>query len=85
VAELTPTDRGFAACRLGHEFTSLVLALLHVSGNPPRIDAALTAAHPRMAPVARAAYVHVAVVHSCPDVVQAIDLIARSTTASSTR
>jgi alkyl hydroperoxide reductase subunit F len=29
----------FAGLPLGHEFTSLVLALLHVGGHPPRIDA----------------------------------------------
>ena len=28
----------FAGIPLGHEFTSLVLALLHVSGRPPKID-----------------------------------------------
>ncbi|PHY18191.1 alkyl hydroperoxide reductase subunit F [Caulobacter sp. BP25] len=29
----------FAGLPLGHEFTSLVLALLHVGGHPPRLDA----------------------------------------------
>ncbi|HZZ31535.1 MAG TPA: thioredoxin family protein, partial [Phenylobacterium sp.] len=29
----------FAGVPLGHEFTSLVLALLHVGGHPPKIDA----------------------------------------------
>ena len=29
----------FAGLPLGHEFTSLVLALLHVSGHPPKVSA----------------------------------------------
>lgn len=33
----------FAGIPLGHEFTSLVLALLHVGGHPMKIDAALAA------------------------------------------
>ncbi|MBU4435311.1 MAG: alkyl hydroperoxide reductase subunit F, partial [Alphaproteobacteria bacterium] len=32
-------DVRFAGLPLGHEFTSLVLALLHVGGHPPKIDA----------------------------------------------
>ncbi|MBI1683963.1 alkyl hydroperoxide reductase subunit F [Caulobacter hibisci] len=32
-------DVRFAGLPLGHEFTSLVLALLHVGGHPPRLDA----------------------------------------------
>ena len=31
----------FAGVPLGHEFTSLVLALLQAGGHPPRVDAAL--------------------------------------------
>ncbi|MCB0976253.1 MAG: alkyl hydroperoxide reductase subunit F [Acidimicrobiales bacterium] len=39
----TGTDVGvrFAGIPLGHEFTSLVLALLHVGGHPPKADDAL--------------------------------------------
>ncbi len=33
------TDVRFAGLPLGHEFTSLVLALLHVGGHPPKIEA----------------------------------------------
>jgi alkyl hydroperoxide reductase subunit F len=32
-------DVRFAGLPLGHEFTSLVLALLHVGGHPPKVDA----------------------------------------------
>ena len=39
----TDIQVGFAAIPLGHEFTSLVLALLQVGGHPVRIDDALAA------------------------------------------
>ena len=34
-----PSRVRFAGLPLGHEFTSLVLALLHVSGHPPKVSA----------------------------------------------
>ena len=33
----------FAGLPMGHEFTSLVLALLHVGGHPPKLDDAVVA------------------------------------------
>ena len=39
----TNIEGGFAAIPLGHEFTSLVLALLQVGGHPVRIDDAQAA------------------------------------------
>ena len=36
----TDTSLHFAAVPLGHEFTSLVLALLWSGGHPPKVDAA---------------------------------------------
>jgi NADH-dependent peroxiredoxin subunit F len=37
----------FAGLPLGHEFTSLVLALLQDGGHPPKVEQALIEQHPR--------------------------------------
>ncbi|MCC6473144.1 MAG: thioredoxin family protein, partial [Burkholderiales bacterium] len=66
----------FAGIPLGHEFTSLVLALLQASGHPPRIE-------PDMAERVRAlqgelrfeTYVSLSC-QNCPDVVQALNAMA---------
>ena len=36
-----PSNLRFAAIPLGHEFTSLVLALLQMGGHPPKFDASV--------------------------------------------
>ena len=66
----------FAGVPLGHEFTSLVLALLQVGGYPPKIDAALMG---RVATLdgdhSFQTYVSLSC-QNCPDVVQALNLMA---------
>ncbi|HYA76061.1 MAG TPA: alkyl hydroperoxide reductase subunit F [Burkholderiaceae bacterium] len=66
----------FAGIPLGHEFTSLVLALLQVGGHPPKID-------PELAAVVRAlpgryrfeTFMSLSC-HSCPETVQALNLMS---------
>ena len=70
-----PARIRFAGLPLGHEFTSLVLALLHVGGHPPKAEAA-TLARIRALP-AQSFETYVSLdCHNCPDVVQAFNLIA---------
>lgn len=66
----------FAGIPLGHEFTSLVLALLHTGGHPPKVDdktlqqiQALKGKHHFEVFVSLSC-------HNCPDVVQAVNLLA---------
>ena len=66
----------FAGLPMGHEFTSLVLALLQVGGHPPKIDPALhrTDARPR-----RRLHFETFIsltCQNCPDVVQALNVMA---------
>jgi alkyl hydroperoxide reductase subunit F len=66
----------FAGVPLGHEFTSLVLALLQTSGYPPKIDDA-TAAAIRALPDELEVETFVSLsCHNCPDVVQAFNVLA---------
>ncbi|MBK6887768.1 MAG: alkyl hydroperoxide reductase subunit F [Tetrasphaera sp.] len=74
----TGTDVGvtFAGIPLGHEFTSLVLALLHVGGHPPKVDddvadqvKALTK------PLHFETYMSLSC-QNCPDVVQALNIMS---------
>jgi len=72
---------GFAGLPLGHEFTSLVLALLQVGGYPPKIDAttieqikALDAGQADGELVFET-YISLSC-QNCPDVVQALNLLA---------
>ena len=72
----TQTSLRFAGLPLGHEFTSLVLALLWTGGHPPKIE-------PELIEQARAlqgdyqfeVYMSLSC-HNCPDVVQALSLMA---------
>ncbi|MFN4104368.1 MAG: thioredoxin family protein, partial [Tepidimonas sp.] len=69
-------DLTFAAIPLGHEFTSLVLALLWTGGHPPKVA-------PEVLDQVRAldgeyrfeVYMSLSC-HNCPDVVQALSLMA---------
>ena len=75
-----PARIRFAGVPLGHEFTSLVLALLQASGYPPRLDEATLAAI-RALPVDLENGLEIETFvslscHNCPDVVQAFDVLA---------
>ncbi|GAA1643680.1 alkyl hydroperoxide reductase subunit F [Actinoplanes couchii] len=66
----------FAGVPLGHEFTSLVLALLHVGGHPPRHDAdLLDAVRALTGPLHFETYFSLTC-QNCPDVVQALNTMA---------
>jgi len=72
----TNTQLRFAGLPLGHEFTSLVLALLWTGGHPPKVE-------PEVLDAIRAldgnynfeVYMSLSC-HNCPDVVQALSLLA---------
>jgi len=71
----TPRVR-FAGIPLGHEFTSLVLALLQVSGYAPKIEAAI-AEQIKALPNRLNFETYVSLsCHNCPDVVQALNIMA---------
>jgi alkyl hydroperoxide reductase subunit F len=66
----------FAGLPLGHEFTSLVLALLHVGGHPPRVSAeSLTQVGSLRGPMRFETYFSQSC-QNCPDVVQALNLMS---------
>ena len=72
----TEVQVGFAAIPLGHEFTSLVLALLQVGGHPVRIDDAL-AAQVRALPGDYVFETYMSLhCQSCPDTVQALNAMS---------
>jgi alkyl hydroperoxide reductase subunit F len=66
----------FAGIPMGHEFTSLVLALLHSGGHPPKVDAKTIG---QIKSIEGKFHFEVFVslsCHNCPDVVQAVNLMA---------
>ncbi len=66
----------FASIPLGHEFTSLVLALLWTGGHPPKVSDALIA-QIKALPGEYNFEVYISLsCHNCPDVVQALTLMA---------
>jgi alkyl hydroperoxide reductase subunit F len=66
----------FAGIPLGHEFTSLVLALLHVGGHPPKFDAELLdQVRALPGPFHFETYFSKSCMN-CPDVVQALNVMA---------
>jgi alkyl hydroperoxide reductase subunit F len=66
----------FAGLPMGHEFTSLILALLQVGGYPPKVDdAVLQQIRALDGEFNFEIYVSLTC-HSCPDVVQALNLMA---------
>ena len=72
------SDQGvrFAAIPLGHEFTSLVLALLWTGGHPPKEEAeTLDAIDALKGDFNFEVYMSLSC-HNCPDVVQALSLMA---------
>src|SRR5699024_847874 len=66
----------FAGLPLGHEFTSFVLALLQVSGRAPKIEEGILKQIQEVdKPLHFETYVSLTC-HNCPDVVQALDIMA---------
>ena len=66
----------FAGIPMGHEFTSLVLALLQTGGHPPKVDAAVIEQIKSLPGSFRfETYISLSC-HNCPDVVQALNLMA---------
>ena len=71
-----PARIRFAGIPLGHEFTSLVLALLQTGGHPPKVEAAvIEQAKALTEPAQFEVYMSLSC-HNCPDVVQALNLLA---------
>lgn len=66
----------FAAIPMGHEFTSLVLALLQVGGHPPKVEAELIEQIKNLEGDFRFETYMSLTCHNCPDVVQALNLMA---------
>ncbi|MDG0023008.1 alkyl hydroperoxide reductase subunit F [Trinickia sp. Y13] len=77
---LSPVGGGqslrFAAIPLGHEFTSLVLALLWTGGHPPKVEAELIEQIKALDGQYRFEVYMSLSCHNCPDVVQALSLMA---------
>ena len=66
----------FAGIPMGHEFTSLVLALLHTGGHPPKVeDDQLAAIRAIEGDFRFETFISLSC-HNCPDVVQALNLLA---------
>jgi alkyl hydroperoxide reductase subunit F len=71
-----PARIHFAGIPMGHEFTSLVLAMLQTSGHPPKIeDDLIEQIRAIPGPLNFETFVSLSC-HNCPDVVQALNLMA---------
>jgi NADH-dependent peroxiredoxin subunit F len=75
-----PARIRFAGIPMGHEFTSLVLALLQTGGHPPKVDAAVIEQIKGLkgtpgTTMRFETYISLSC-HNCPDVVQALNLMA---------
>ncbi len=70
----------FAGIPMGHEFTSLVLALLQTGGHPPKVDAAVIEQIKGLGGNGASKYRFETYIslscHNCPDVIQALNLMA---------
>lgn len=66
----------FAGLPLGHEFTSLVLALLHMGGHPPKEEAELLDSVKALEGEFRFETFYSLSCQNCPDVIQAINIMA---------
>lgn len=70
------TGVAFAGIPLGHEFTSLVLALLQVSGRPPKVEQqVIDQIQSIRGEYQFESYISLSC-HNCPDVVQALNLMS---------
>ncbi|WP_374682169.1 alkyl hydroperoxide reductase subunit F [Accumulibacter sp.] len=66
----------FAGIPMGHEFTSLILALLQVGGHPAKVDASVIEGIRAIPGEFRFETFISLSCHNCPDVVQALNLMA---------
>ncbi|MBC7500868.1 MAG: alkyl hydroperoxide reductase subunit F [Herminiimonas sp.] len=66
----------FAGLPMGHEFTSLILALLQVGGYPPKVEEAILQQIRALDGDFKFEIYVSLTCHSCPDVVQALNLMA---------
>lgn len=66
----------FAGIPLGHEFTSLVLALLQVSGRPPKVDQKVIDQVKKLSGEYHFESYISLTCHNCPDVVQALNMMS---------
>jgi len=66
----------FAGIPMGHEFTSLILALLQVGGHPPKVEADVIEQVKSLAGEFRFETYISLTCHNCPEVVQALNLMA---------
>ncbi len=66
----------FAGIPMGHEFTSLVLALLQTGGHPPKVDPAVIEQIKALPGSFKFETFISLSCHNCPDVVQALNLMA---------
>lgn len=78
--QITSTEREigmhFAALPMGHEFSSFVLALLQAGGHPVKTEAeTLEAVRSLSGPLRFEVFISLSC-HNCPDVVQALNLMA---------
>ncbi|MGX2945278.1 alkyl hydroperoxide reductase subunit F [Enterococcus alishanensis] len=78
--EINPADGksgiAFAGLPMGHEFTSFILALLQVSGRPPKVELPII---DKIKEVTKSAHFETYVsltCHNCPDVVQALNIMS---------
>ena len=72
----TDTSLRFAAIPMGHEFTSLILALLWTGGHPPKVEAdVLEQIKALDVDLDFEVYMSLSC-HNCPDVVQALSLMS---------
>lgn len=81
IAEVGQVGRvQFAGIPMGHEFTSLVLGLLHVGGHPPKVEADVIEQIKGLNNGADGEYHFETFVsltcHNCPDVVQALNTLS---------
>lgn len=72
----TQTSLRFAAIPLGHEFTSLVLALLWTGGHPPKVEPEVIEQIQALDGDFNFEVYMSLTCHNCPDVVQALSLMA---------
>ncbi|MCS0583607.1 alkyl hydroperoxide reductase subunit F [Massilia pinisoli] len=72
----TDMNLRFAGLPLGHEFTSLVLALLWTGGHPPKVEAETIDAIKALDADYNFEMYMSLTCHNCPDVVQALSLMA---------
>ena len=66
----------FAGIPMGHEFTSLVLALLQTGGHPPKVEAEIIEQIQNLSGTFHFETFISLSCHNCPDVVQALNLMA---------